>query len=77
MIEMKWIEKARKITGLTNYGLSKTLRKEGVEVTTQGIDGYFKKQSKSMRLDVLCGLRKLSGVSWAEFGKWLDNDYLK
>jgi hypothetical protein len=71
---MKIIEKIRKVTGLKNYGLMKALRDLGVEVTTQGIDGYERETARSMRFDVLSGLRKISGLSWNEFGKLIDDE---
>jgi len=74
---MKLIEKIRNIKGLKNYGIMKHLRVLGVEVTTQGIDGYDKPTAKGMRLDVLCGLRKITGLSWQQFGKLLDDEFNK
>lgn len=72
---MKLIDKVRKSADLKDYGISKNLRHLGVEVTTQGITSYSKDAARSMRLDVLCGLRKLAKVSWSEFGKWLDDEF--
>lgn len=57
----------------SNYGLSKRLRALGVEITTQGLDNY-ETGTKSARLDVICGLQELSGLSWAEVGKLLKKD---
>lgn len=72
---MKLISKIRNLTKLKNYGIAKTLKTQGVEVTTQGIDAYERPTARSMRLDILCGLRRLSGKSWEEFGKWLDDEF--
>lgn len=74
---MKLLEKVRAKTGLTDYGISKKLRDLGVEISIPGVSGYNKANAKSMRLDVLAGLQELSGVSWAEFGKWLSEEFLK
>ena len=59
---------------ITNYSLAKRLRARGVDVSIQGLDGYA--NARSMRLDVLCGLRAESGESWETFGKLLDQDFL-
>jgi hypothetical protein len=72
---MKIIKKVRDTKELKNYGIMKALRDIGVEVTTQGIDGYEKDSARSMRLDVLSGLRRISGVSWEEFGGWIDPEF--
>jgi hypothetical protein len=56
-----------------NYSLAKRLRALGIEITTQGIDNYMK-GTKSARLDVICALQELSGLSWAEVGKLLKKD---
>ena len=74
---MKLIEKVRKSADLKDYGISKNLRHLGIEVTTQGITSYSKDNARSMRLDVLCGLRKLSGLNWNQFGKWLDDEFFR
>lgn len=72
---MKIIKKVRDSADLKNYGIMKKLRDIGIEVTTQGIDGYEKDSARSMRLDVLSGLRRISGVSWEEFGAWIDSEF--
>jgi hypothetical protein len=74
---MEIIERIRQWTKSKNYGLAKSLRTLGVDVTIQGLDGYDRETAKGMRLDVLCGLRKLSGKSWEEFGKYLDKEFLE
>ena len=56
---MQIIKRVREITKLTNYGISKALRENGIEITTQGIDSYEKETARSMRLDVLSGLLEL------------------
>lgn len=66
-MRMDWIKKIQTKQGLTNYGLAKALRNIGVEITTQGIDAYMKPEARSMRLDVLMGLFKLSQLSKDEF----------
>ena len=71
------IEKVRESAELTNYGISKRLRNDGVEVTTQGIDAYERETARSMRLDILSGLRRLSGLSWNQFGKLIDDEFGK
>lgn len=73
---MQLIEKIRQVTKLKNYGLSKTLREMGINVTTQGIDGYARPECRGMRLDILAGLRKTTGLSWNEIGKLIDSEFL-
>jgi hypothetical protein len=74
---MRLVKTIRDALKVKNYGLSPKLRDEvGVEITVQGLDGYDKDTAKSMRLDVLCGLRKVYGKSWDEFGKMLDAEFL-
>lgn len=71
---MQWI---RSVTKRKNYSLSRDLReKHNVNITIPGIDGYDGDKAKSMRLDVLCGLRALTGLSWDEFGAKLDEEFL-
>lgn len=72
---MKLIQKIRKAVGLTNYGIAKALKDRGYSITIPGVDAYEKENARSMRLDVLCGLRQLSGKSWADFGAWLDEEF--
>ncbi len=56
-----------------NYSLAKRLKALGVEVTAQGLDNYAK-GTKSARLDVICALQELSGLSWQEVGKLIKKD---
>lgn len=76
-MSMKLIKNIKDTTDLKNYGIMKKLRELGIEVTTQGIDGYEKVTARSTRLDVLCGLRKISGLNWDKFGKLLDSEFFK
>lgn len=74
---MQLLEKIRAVTGLKNYGISPKMRDgPGVLITIQGLDAYDRDTARSMRLDVLCGLRRITGLSWSEFGKWLDDEFL-
>lgn len=59
----------------SNYNVAKRLREIGIEITTQGIDQYDKEQARSMRLDVLVGLKRLSGLNWEKFGKMLEEEF--
>lgn len=61
--------------GLKPPTLSRQLREKlGIDVSIQGLAQY--EEARSMRLDVLCGLRKLSGQSWSAIGKLLDEEFL-
>lgn len=75
-MSVKVLKNTREVKDLTNYGVAKALREVGVDTSASNIDAYERHQSRRMRLDILCGLRKISGKSWAEFGRWLDEDFL-
>jgi len=62
--------------GTTTYSLAKELRANGVEITHQGVDNYNRSRARGLRLDVLAGIRKLSGLSWEEMGAMIDDEYL-
>jgi hypothetical protein len=73
---MKLIGKVRELLGIeTNYKLSKLLNSHGIEITPNGVQQY-EVSAKGMRLEVLCVLRKLCGLSWEQFGKELDAEFL-
>lgn len=72
---MDLLKKIKKAKDLKNYGISKQLNEMGIKITIPGVDAYEQPTARSMRLDVLCGLRKISGKSWEEFGKWLDQEF--
>lgn len=72
---MELLRKIKKAVKLTNYGIAKWLNENDVKITIPGVDAYERDTAKSMRLDVLCGLRKLSGKDWNDFGKWLDEEF--
>jgi hypothetical protein len=74
-MSMKLLDQVKKERGLTNYGVAKQLRSLGVEITTQGIDQYDKGKARSMRLDVLCGLKRLLGARWEAVGKLLEEEF--
>jgi len=57
--------------GWTTYRLAKEL---GTSV--QSIDYVVKSGTKGVRLNTLCKLRRVSGLSWAQFGKELDREFL-
>lgn len=73
---MEFLKRIKKLKKITNYAISKRLTSEGIPMTIGGVDAYFKPGAKSMRLDVLCGLKRLSGESWETVGKWLDDEFL-
>lgn len=73
---MQLIKKIRDKTGAKNYTLAQAIRELGTSITVQGIDAYEKPEARSMKLPVLCGLRKFSGLSWSAFGQLLDEEFL-
>ncbi len=76
-MSVKLIEKIRHRTGLKNYGIQKALRAVGCDITTQGIDSYERETARSMRLDVLVGLKEVSGLNWEQLGKLLSEEFGK
>lgn len=56
----------RKASGLKSYGIAQALRAMGIDITTTGLVAYDEIKS-SMRLDVLCGLYILSGLTPDQF----------
>lgn len=70
------LKKVKDAAGLTNYGIAKGCNDMNVKITIPGIDAYDKPTAQSMKLSVLCAMRKLSGKGWEEFGKWLDEEFL-
>lgn len=74
---MQLIEKIRARSGLTNYRIALTLKDQlKIPITIPGVDAYERPEAQSMKLSVLCGLRRVAGLSWSEFGKWLDEEFL-
>lgn len=75
-MNMKFLGKIIKKMGTTTYSLAKLLRENGVDITHQGVDFYGRGKARSMRLDVVAGIRRLSGYSWEEMGKMIDDEFL-
>lgn len=74
---MQVLHKIKSALNLTGYGIAKAINRLGVSVTISGVDAYLaNKKVKSMRLDILCAVRRLSGMSWEKFGQDLDAEYL-
>lgn len=67
---MKFIGTIRKRLRLTRYALAKEL-----EIKTQSID-HLEEKGLSMKIDTLCKLRRVSGLSWDKFGSMLDREFL-
>lgn len=75
---MKLIEKVMKAANLdTSYKLAKLLN-----IPTQVVDRWRGKVKKGappggMQFKYLCHLRRISGKTWVEFGKWLDEEFFE
>lgn len=67
---MRLIKTIREARELSQYGLAKQL---GVPSTTILA---AEKKGRSLRLDILAKLRKISGLSWTEFGRLIDQEFL-
>lgn len=68
-MRMKLVRKVRDITGKTIYRLAKEV---GCNTSTVY---QWEAGAKSMRLDYLSKLREVSGLSWANFGKLIDEEF--
>lgn len=67
---VKFVEKVKEIAEIeTNYRLAVML---GMQ--TPQVDNLIN-QGKYIKPEVLCKLRKISGLSWAKFGKMLDEEF--
>ena len=72
---VKIVKQVQEKTGLTAYALGKLLG-----VTQQAVRRWngatkVKTRNEGMSLRVLCKLRRLSGMSWAQFGRELDREF--
>lgn len=71
---MQIVEIIKKKTCLTTYKMAQMLeQKFNVIISRKMLDKY--KDCHSMRLDVMSALRKLSGLSWNQWGKLIDKEY--
>lgn len=66
---MNFVRYVRERKRLTRYALAKELG-----VPTQSLD-HLELKGRSIRPDVLCRLKRVSGLSWAAFGKLLEREY--
>lgn len=67
---MKTLETIRNKLGLSDYKMSQRLG------LTQPGYIHTERKGKSLRIDVLCKLQRISGLTWAELGKMLERDAL-
>ncbi len=68
-MRMEFVRQVRKIAGMTIYRLAKEI---GCNTSTVY---QWEAGAKSMRLDYLSRVRKVSGLSWNEFGKLIDAEF--
>lgn len=66
---MKFVKIIRENLGLTRYRLARELGE-----ATQTIDNLEEK-ARLIRPELLCKIRKLSGLSWNQLGLLLDKEY--
>jgi len=76
-MSVKIVKKIQERLGVTAYTLAKM-----IGVTQQAVRLYTGQTKTSrarqgMNLGVLCKLRKVSGMSWQQFGNELDREFLK
>lgn len=67
---VKVIKIIRESKGWSQYRLAQEM---GIPSTTIL---FAEKKGRSFRLDLLARLRNISGLSWAEFGKLIDAEFL-
>lgn len=70
MIVKKIIVQILKKLGITQYELAKR-----VGISDQALRYLVSRDSRAVRVSVLCKLREVSGMSWSEFGKLLDGEF--
>lgn len=72
------LENVREIVGTTKAGLLAQLSDfKNCDFSRQGIDHWYKGAPKLSRsFSALCALRKISKLSWADYGKMLDKLFL-
>ena len=74
---MKFVKKIKKLRRLKTYSFAKLINESGTTITRECIYYYELDKCKSMKLEVLCAMRRVGGLSWAELGKLLDAEFLK
>lgn len=76
---MNLIKKVKQNLAVSTPELQRLLVREGLDISIQALDKAEKTEAESprIRFDLLCTLRKVSSKSWTEFGKWLDEEFLK
>lgn len=67
------LPKTKSGKSIRNYSLSKRLKALGCDITPQGLDQY-EDGTKSVKIDVLIALQKLSGIPLVQFWKILEKD---
>jgi transcriptional regulator with XRE-family HTH domain len=74
---MRFVLAIQKKLGLTAYALAKKLGVTQQAVRIWNGSTKVSTQPTGMNLQALCKLRKLSGMSWSQFGRELDREFLK
>ncbi len=73
---MKLAGKIRKKLGITSiYGFWKLLTEEGADITRNGVE-KLETTVQGGSYSTMCVLRRVSGMSWEEFGRELDAEFL-
>ena len=76
-MSVKIVSLVQKQLGVTSYRLAKLLGVSQQIVRVWNGSTETKTKREGMNLRALCKLRKLSGMSWDQFGKELDREFLK
>lgn len=68
-MRMEFVRRVRKIAAMTIYRLAK-------EIGTNTSTVYqWEAGARSMKLEYLAKLRRVSGLTWNEFGKMIDEEF--
>lgn len=76
-MSVKIVSLVQKQLGVTSYRLAKLLGVSQQIVRVWNGSTETKTKREGMNLCALCKLRKLSGMTWDQFGKELDKEFLK
>lgn len=76
-MSVKIVSAIQKRLGVTSYRLAKMLGVSQQIVRVWNGTTETKTKREGMNLKALCRLRKISGMSWEQFGKELDREFYR
>lgn len=72
---MHFTKKIRRSLGLSIYRLKRELQAMGVRITEAMLGRYEHNKPTKMKLELLVAFKNMSGMSWEDFGKLLDQEF--